>query len=225
MDDCCGRGRARYDEVFDVRFAGDLARRYRRRGLTRPERRVAECVAAGEVAGTSVLEVGGGIGAIQLELLRQGAADTTNLELSSAYEPTANALIDEAGMRGHVRRVVGLDLATDGGRVPVADHVVLHRVVCCYPDADALLTASAAHARRSVVFSHPPRTWTSRLLTVAVNAAMRVRRREYRGYVHSPAVMYDALRSAGFTIDDVVRAGTWRIARAHRTETTTSPVP
>ncbi|WP_344368863.1 SAM-dependent methyltransferase [Agromyces tropicus] len=216
MDDCCGRGQARYDAVFDARFAGDLARRYRRRGLTRPERRILERVAAEGVADSAVLEVGGGIGEIQLELLRRGAASSTNLELSSAYESEARALLEEAGVADHARRIVGIDLATDGGRVPVADHVILHRVVCCYPDAMALLAAAAAHARRSVIFSHPPRTWLSRAMVSVGNVVMRLRRREYRGFVHSPADMYDVLRRAGFAIDDVSRAGTWRIASAHR---------
>ena len=42
----------------------------------------------------TVLEVGGGVGAIQLELLRAGAAGTTNVELSAAYEPYAAELLN-----------------------------------------------------------------------------------------------------------------------------------
>lgn len=216
MDDCCGRGQARYDEVFDDRFAGDLARRYRRHGLTRPERRIAERVESAGIGGTSVLEVGGGIGAIQIELLRRGASSTTNLELSAAYEPSARALLDEARLSARARRLIGVDLATDGSRVPSADHVVLHRVVCCYPDAAGLLSASAAHARRTVVFSHPPDNWIRRSLVRSVNLMMRLRGREYRGYVHSPAAMYDVLRSSGFSLDGVVRVGAWRVASARR---------
>lgn len=217
MDDgCCGRGQARYDEVFDDRFAGDLARRYRRRGLTRPERRVAERIESAGIAGSTVLEIGGGIGAIQLELLRRGASSTTNLELSGAYEPRASALLREAGLTGRVRRIVGVDLAVSGEEVPIADHVVLHRVVCCYPDAIALLSASAAHSRRTIVFTHPPRNWARAVLGASVNLVMRLRGKEYRGYVHSPAAMYDAILDAGFTLDDVSRAWPWRVVSAHR---------
>ncbi len=35
------------------------------------------------IQGSTVLEIGGGVGEIQLELLRHGAARTTNLELST----------------------------------------------------------------------------------------------------------------------------------------------
>jgi len=216
MDECCSPPRSAYDDAFDVRFAHQLARRYRRNGLTRPERRIVERLDSDGVAGTSVLEVGGGIGVIQLELLRHGASSTTNLELSRAYEPVARALLDDAGFAARARRLTGVDLATEGARVDTADHVVLHRVVCCYPDAVGLLAASAAHARRSVVFSHPPRTWARRAIVRVANLVMRLRGKEYRGYVHAPETMYRTLRTAGFAVDDIRRAGPWRIATAHR---------
>ena len=49
------------------------------------------------------------------------------------------------------------DIAEDPSGVEPADVVVLHRVVCCYPDYERLLGAAAERARRLLVFSHPPR--------------------------------------------------------------------
>jgi hypothetical protein len=43
------------------------------------------------IAGASVLEVGGGVGEIHLELLRRGATRAVNLELSPAYETERSA--------------------------------------------------------------------------------------------------------------------------------------
>lgn len=85
-----------YEGVFSNRYARQLARRYRRRGLTPAAQRIVDYVSEG-LQGASVLEIGGGIGEIQLELLKLGSARTTNLELSGAYEPEANRLIQEAG--------------------------------------------------------------------------------------------------------------------------------
>ncbi|WP_353827516.1 SAM-dependent methyltransferase [Agromyces sp. SYSU T0242] len=216
MDDCCGTGQARYAAVFDARFARSLARRYRRKGLTAPEQRIVDRITAAGVADASILEVGGGIGEIQLELLRRGAASTTNLELSGAYEATAKRLLDELGAADRAHRYVGIDLAAGGEHLPAADHVILHRVVCCYPHAAELLSAAATHARRTVVFSHPPRTWVVRVEVALGNLLMRLRNREYRGYAHPPADLYAALRSRGLELDDVVRAGRWRVVSASR---------
>ena len=43
--------------------------------------------------GATVLEIGGGVGEIQIELLKSGAARAVNLELSPAYEAEATELL------------------------------------------------------------------------------------------------------------------------------------
>ena len=169
MDECCGAaGPNGYEAVFDTRYAGKAARRYRRAGLTPTEQLVVEFLTSAGIEGASVLEVGGGVGEVQLALLARGAARTTNLELSGAYEADARRLIDEAGVGGRVDRILGVDLATAPEAVGPADVVVLHRVVCCYPDYDRLLGAAADRARRLVVFTHPPRTiWTRAIVRMS----------------------------------------------------------
>ena len=127
--------------MFGARFAQRMAARYRKRGLTPSARAIVDLVTEGGVQGATVLEVGGGVGEIQLELLRRGAASATNLELSHGYEPEAAALIDDAGLGGRVHRRL-VDIATDPAAVEPADVVVLHRVVCCYPDVGKLLGAA-----------------------------------------------------------------------------------
>lgn len=98
--DCCDpRG---YDRTFDTRAARRRAGRYRRHGLDRTERRIVEFVTDHGVAGATVLEIGGGVGEIPVELLRRGAAAATNLELSPAYDDEARRLLAEAGLSGRV---------------------------------------------------------------------------------------------------------------------------
>jgi len=68
-------------------------------------------------------------------------------------ELEARSLAGQAGVQGRIQ-----DLAQDPGAVEPADLVVLHRVVCCYPDYERLLAAAADHGRRALVFSYHPRT-------------------------------------------------------------------
>src|SRR3982751_3391168 len=156
---CCDpRGR---DRMFGARFARSRAAAYRRRGLDKTAQVIVGLLEQAGVAGATVLEIGGGAGEIQLELLGRGAASAMNLELSPGYEREAAALIAEAGVTGRVQRRLA-DIAADPAAVPSADIVVLHRVVCCYPDYAKLLGAAAEHARRQLVFSYPPRNGVSR---------------------------------------------------------------
>ena len=196
--DCCDRDD--YRSVFSERFARRTAKQYRKRGLTPAAEWIVQFAADHDLPGASVLEIGGGVGHIQVELLRRGAAQVTNLELSTEYEAEADRLLASTGMSDRVDRRF-LDIAADPGAVEPADIVVLHRVVCCYPDYERLLTAAAEHARRLLVFSYPPDSRLNRTVNWAENAGRRLRGNAFRTYIHPPDAMVsvatrDGLRTA-----------------------------
>jgi 16S rRNA G966 N2-methylase RsmD len=203
------------DEFFGARFAGRMAKRYRKRGLDRTASRIVGFIERHGVEGATVLEVGGGVGEIQLELLRRGAARTVNLELSAAYDRAAEELLREAGLSGRAERRLH-DIAVDPAGVEPVDVVVLHRVVCCYPDYERLLTAAADHAQRLLVFSHPPRNLGSRLFVGAQNVAFRLLRREFRTFAHPPSAMLGVLEERGLRRAFSHRGLPWQVAGLER---------
>ena len=96
MAGCCNsRG---CDQFFGPRFARRTAERYRKRGLDKTAQQMVAFLEQRGLAGATVLEVGGGVGAIQIELLKRGAARAVNLELSPAYDGEARRLLAEAGL-------------------------------------------------------------------------------------------------------------------------------
>src|SRR3989442_447689 len=136
--------------MFDERHARSKARRYRRHGLDAEARRIVEFVGE-RIVGRTVLEVGGGIGAIQLELLRRGASNAENVEISPGYEAVALDLATERGVADRIVRRVA-DFAVDNASASAADIVVLNRVVCCYPDMPALVGPPARLASEGDAF-------------------------------------------------------------------------
>jgi len=192
-----------------------MAERYRKRGLDKTARRMVEFVEARGIEGATVLEIGGGVGEIQIELLKRGAARAVNLELSPAYEKEAERLLREAGLSERAERRL-VDIAVDPEGVAAADVVVLHRVVCCYPDYERLLGTVAEHARRLVVFSYPPRNAVSRLFVAVVNLGFRLLRREYRSFVHPPAAMLAVLGERGLRRTFAEHALVWQVAGLER---------
>lgn len=213
MANCCNpRG---CDQMFSTRFARHVARHYRKHGLDRTARRMVDFLERRGIEGATILEVGGGVGEIQLELLRRGASRATNLELSPAYDEEAASLIRDAGLEQRVVRRQH-DIAVDPDGVEAADVVVLHRVVCCYPDYERLLAAVADHARRLVVLSHPPHHLVARALIGFGNVTLRMRRSEFRAFSHSPAAMLEVLARHGF-VPVYSRVGlVWRIVGLER---------
>lgn len=168
-----------------------------------------------ELDGATVLEIGGGVGEIQIELLKRGAERTINLELSPAYEQEAAQLAREAGVDGRVQRRL-CDIAADPAAVEPVDIVVLHRVVCCYPDYERLLSAAADHAGRLLVFSHPPRNPLSRAVIGAENFGFRLLRREFRTFAHPPRAMLAVLTRHGLRPTLVHRGFPWQVVGLER---------
>ena len=194
MASCCNpRG---CDRFFTPRLARRVARRYRERGLDKTARRIVEFLEDAGIEGATVLEVGGGVGEIQIELLKRGAERSVNLELSTAYEREAELLLGAAHLQDRVQRRLH-DIAVDPDSVEPADVIVLHRVVCCYPDYERLLAAAAAHARRFLVFSYPRRNAVARLFVAAQNVGFRIRRMEFRTFAHPPSAMLAVLADRG----------------------------
>ena len=148
------------------------------------------------LSGSTVMEIGGGVGEIQIELLKHGAERTVNLELVGVYDGEARRLLAEEGLQDRAERRLH-DIAVDPEGVEPADVVVLHRVVCCYPDYERLLGAAADRTRRLLVFSHPPRNLVSRALVKAENLFFRIRGREFRTFAHPPAAMLAVLEARG----------------------------
>jgi Methyltransferase domain len=171
-----------------------------------------------------VLEVGGGVGAIQLELLRAGAARAENVELSPAYETYAGELLREAGLEGRVERHL-LDFASQGDEVQAADVVVLHKVVCCYPDYEALVGAAAVHAKHQLLLTFPRESWWIRLGLSAANLIERLRRRTFRVYVHPPAAMIAVARSHGLEPTSRHRGRFWEFCGLERTGAAATRMP
>ena len=214
MSCCSAKG---CDEFFSDHVARRDVARYRSRGLDKNARRLVDFVRRNGIEGRTVLEVGGGIGAVQLELLRAGAVTAESIELSPAYEPYATELLRDAGLEARVERRL-LDFAAGAETVTAADVVVLHRVVCCYPDYEALVGAAAAHAKHQLVLTYPRRSWWTRLGFAAGNLFERLRRRTFRAYVHSPTAIIAVARAHGLEPSSTHRGPVWEFCGLQRTQ-------
>jgi hypothetical protein len=204
-----------YHRFFGRRFARSVAKKYRKRGLDRAARRMAVFLRDRGIDGATILEIGGGVGEIEIELLKAGAARAQNLELSPGYEEESRKLAEEAGLGGRLDWRIH-DIAGDPQAIDPADIVVMHRVVCCYPDYERLLGAAADHTRRALVFSYPPRNALFRAFYGVFNLVMRVMRSTFRGFAHPPGAMLAVLEERGLRRTYERRVGIWRIAGLER---------
>ena len=198
------------ERFFDRGRARKDLKRYRKKGPTAPTRLLLDLVAESGVRGRSVLDIGGGVGAVQHELLARGAAQVVNVDASPAYQ---EANRDEARVRGHEGRVEYLlgDFVELAPRLAAADVVTLDRVLCCYPDMPALVDASADRALRTWGFVSPREVWWVRAALAAANLAVRLTGNPFRVYVHPLDAVDRRLRGRGFGPPRMGRRGMWEV--------------
>ena len=182
-------------------------RDFEKRGLNKRQRVMLKAV-SGRVE-DSVLDIGCGIGALGLSMLARGAAHGTFVDVSGDYLEAARSL---AQRRAAAERAEFIQADFVQADLSPADIVLLDRVVCCYPDAPALLRKAAAHSSRQLVFSYPRPTWWMHLAKGLLNLGMRVWRKEYRFYLHGREALLAAASSHGHTLYSETAVGLWRVA-------------
>ena len=152
------------------------------------------------------------MGAIELELLKQGVERATIVELSHGYDDEASALAREARVEGRIERRHG-DFAEQEALLEAADVVVMHKVVCCYPDPEKLVGAAARHSRRLLALSFPrDDAWWLRLALRVGNVWFRLIG-GIETFLHEPARVVEIAESAGLRAVLHERSGRiWRVA-------------
>ena len=222
MPSCCRSGVC--EQVFKPRYARKSLQRYRRKGLDAIEQGMVAGVPAEELNGARVLEIGGGVGTIQAELLVAGADRGEIVELVSAYEPYARELAHEKGIEGRSTFRVA-DILAEPEAVQPADIVVLNRVVCCSPDGVRLTAVAARHAERMLLLSFPRDRFVVRVVARVMNATMRLMGRSFRTFLHPPASLLAAAQTHGLVLAATGHQIAWEFAVLRRPATSSAGHP
>jgi magnesium-protoporphyrin O-methyltransferase len=159
----------------------------------------------------SLIDIGGGVGAILHEMLGRGARSGTQIDASTAYLEASH---EEALRRGHADRLTFIagDAVERTAGMPSADVVTLDKVLCCYPDMRALIHATAPLATRFYGLVYPRKAWWTRVGSPLANLYLRMTRRWFRTYLHDPAAIDQAVRREGFVRHVIRRHVIWEVA-------------
>lgn len=202
-------------EITDNAFTKEEARRelneYRRKGPPKQTRLILKSIRSLGLKDADLLDIGGGIGVIHHELLREVARAATHVDASSAYLQAAK---EEALRRGNEARVtfIHADFTDVASELSQADIVTLDRVVCCYPDFKSLLKAAAGHSLRVLALTYPRETWYFKLGVKILNFIQSLRNDPFRGYIHPVAEMDSLIQQEGFERVSLRRLFVWEMA-------------
>jgi precorrin-6B methylase 2 len=196
---------------FDDQYAAEKLALYRSSG---PDPTTAALIAAlltEGIEGASLLDIGGGVGAIQHELIEAGAGNVWEVEASAAYQAACR---QEAERRGHGDRIVHIsgDLASVADEVPNADIVTLDRSVCCWPEMPPLLDAAASRAGRLLAMVYPrDDLWIRIGWRAYQDIRNRINRNPMRVFIHRTSDVEAILTSHGLSRRSRRTMGVWQV--------------
>lgn len=167
---------------YNEKLAASQLHKYRENGPIPSTQALIDALKAEAVEGGTLLDIGGGIGAIQHELLAAGAAHATSVDASAAYLEAAREESTRRGLGDRVTYRHG-DFVELAESIPPADIVTLDRVVNVYPDWERLAELSAARAQRLLGLVYTRDTPMVRLVVFAMNLILRLRRKTVRASI------------------------------------------
>jgi magnesium-protoporphyrin O-methyltransferase len=197
--------------TFDRQLAEGQAQREQTRGPQKTTRLLVDALRGLGVKGKTLLDIGGGVGAVQHMLLESGIASVTGVDASSAYIQTAREEARRRGVEQQVRHFHGdfVELAED---IESADIVTLDRVICCYDDMHALVTASAGKARSAYGLVFLRSSWWTRLGVRIINFTLWIRGNPFRIFAHRTEAVESLLRQHCFSRVYRRTRGMWQVA-------------
>lgn len=197
MSSCCNDYMAAADENFTAQRAARDLDSYRQKGPGLTTRLLREGLAAAGSIDGSLLDIGSGVGALTFELLQNGVTTAVGVDASAAYVAAAAKEATRRVRAGTVQ-FVREDFLCIAAQIPSATIVTLDRVICCYPTCEPLLSEALRHAQHALALSYPRDVWYVRVGNAAENAGRRIKRRQFRTFVHSATLMEQTITEAGF---------------------------
>jgi magnesium-protoporphyrin O-methyltransferase len=206
---CCDT--KNYDAVFGEKRARSDLKRYRKKGPAKTTRLLIDALKGAGVEDRTLLDIGGGIGAIANALLAAGADSAVHVEAADAFIGAAREEATRRGNEARVRFVRG-DFVALAAEIPPADIVTLDRVICCYPDMEQLVTTSVTHARRAYGIVIPRARRLSRMMGMGINLIFRIFRNPFRFHLHPPQDIERLIARAGLSLHSARETAIWRVA-------------
>ncbi|MHA2028468.1 MAG: class I SAM-dependent methyltransferase [Candidatus Kariarchaeaceae archaeon] len=161
----------------------------------------------------SVYDIGCGAGGILLALQKSDIQILHGIDASPEAIELATKRFSQFGNLDGVKLIVG-DAAKEA--TPSIDAVSLHRVVCCYPNVESLLTKATETMPKLLVLTFPRNRWYVKLITLLENIGLRILsifRSSSRGmgsFVHNPKEIAKLLESKGYQLQFEKKGFYWQ---------------
>ena len=193
--DCCQT--QNYNGFFDRKIAEKELKNYQKKGPDKTTKVLIDVLKSLGMEGLTLLDIGGGIGVIQHELLKDGIVSAVSVDASKAYIEVSK---EEAERNGNADRITFycgnfVELAF---KFPKSDIVTLDRVICCYPDMWSLVGLSSQLVKKYYGLVYPRDTWWVKKGVSFANFFLWILHKNFRTFVHPTQEVDQLIPRFGF---------------------------
>jgi len=205
MDNCCYKG---YNKTFNLKGAKRELRRYQKKGAKGSTRVLIDFFATKDLHNKSLLDIGGGIGVIQLELLKKGLHKVSSVDASQHYLDISKQEAIQQGMADKVDYQY-LNFVEAAKNLGTFEIVTLDKVVCCYDDYNALIDNVIAKSNTYIALSAPRDGFIPSILSKTLNFVLNLFGNPYQSYIHSLKAIESQITDAGFELKEKKSSFPW----------------
>ncbi|MEX0646639.1 MAG: methyltransferase domain-containing protein [Balneolaceae bacterium] len=206
---CCGHCRDAGDFFSDRTAKRDL-RHYLKKGPKKSTALLLNAIRSAGVHQASLLDVGSGVGVIQLELFKEGLQHAVNVDASASYQETARMETEKRGLSERADYHYG-DAVELASKLPDAEIVTLDRVICCYPDPEKLIQATASKSKYLYGVVYPRERVITGMIARLGNLWFRLRGSEFRTYLFPSGYIDSLIKKQGFRSHKKQKTLLWHV--------------
>ncbi len=195
MDSCC---KIAYDNTFSKRLARLELKSYLKKGPKKTTNYLLEPLKEHDISGSSLLDIGGGVGVVCWELYKRGLGKIYYQDISEAYAAVFKDELSAQNLEDKIEVHIGDYVATHS-QFPQVDLVTLDKVICCYEDYQSLVTLSANKARKYYAYTLPLDVWWVKAVSSLGTFFRKLFGNKIATYVHPVARVESIVLAQGFT--------------------------
>jgi len=199
------------ENMFDKKAAKRALKRYLKKGPSKTTGMLLKAIHKTEVKGLNFLDIGGGIGAIQYDLIKAGASSGTSIEASPAYIDLAKEEIRKYNLAEIIDFKHG-DFTAIASDVDSADIVTMDKVICCYDDMSELVRLSSKLSRKIYAIIYPRDVWWTKLALPFINFYPIIKGSPFRVFIHPTKKVEEIIIRNGLKRDYYATTLFWQVA-------------
>jgi len=193
-----------------TKAAAQYEKRYRRRGLDGAQEQMLRGLKTQGIEGRSVFDIGGGVGALDLELLLAGAASARVIDAAPGMIESARRLAGQLALSEKME-FQAAEFLSVADTQPEADIILLDKVLCCFEDPQKLIKASAPKARLLYAVSFPRDNVIAKFVFKGTAFLGKLLRWSFYPCYHAPSTLSRWINDEGFSEAFSARTPIWQI--------------